>query len=103
MAAGLVFVGEEIGLAVVFADTAGAAFAEGSQVFFHAGADVEESGAEGTEQRLVARGGEKIDVVHLHINRHMPGGLGGIDNERDSMLARDPADLADRLNGAGYI
>src|SRR6185436_3158039 len=97
----LVFVGHEIGLAIVFGDRAGAAFDAGGENFFDAGTDVEKSRAQGAEQSFVAGGGQKIDVIGLDIDGNVSGGLGGIDNEGNIVLARDGADLAKRLERAG--
>ena len=70
---------------------------------FEAGADVEQARAQGAQEGLVARGGEEIDVVGLQVDGDVACGLCGVDEERDVVLARDGADFADRLDGAGDV
>ena len=70
VAAGLVLVGHEVGLAVVLGDRSGAAFADRREDLFDARADVEEAGAERAEQAFVAGGGEQVDIVGLHVDGH---------------------------------
>ena len=55
------------------------------------------------QQTLVPRRGQQVDVVRLHVDRHVPGRLRGIDDERNTVLAGDRADRADRLNRAGHV
>src|SRR4051812_8139738 len=52
--AGLVFVGHEIRLPIVFGNGTGAAFDRRRQDFFDAGADIEKAGAEWSQKSLVA-------------------------------------------------
>ena len=51
----------------------------------------------------MSRCGQQINEIRLEINRHVPRRLSCIDNEWHTMLARDPANLADGLHSAGHI
>ena len=88
---------------VALAGGAGATFADGSEHFFEAGADIEESGAERAEEAFVAGCGEEINAVGLHVDGDMPGGLGDVHDERDAVTAGDLADCSDGLDGAGDV
>ena len=59
------------------------------------GPDVEKPRAQRAQQALVARRRQQVDAVGLHVDGQMPGRLGGIDEERDIVLAGELADRAD--------
>ena len=51
----------------------------------------------------MARRRKQVDAIGLHVDRQMPGRLGGIDDEWNPRLAGDLPDLADRLNCSGDV
>ena len=77
---------------------AGSALAPGPQ--FGSVSDVERPRPGGTQQRLVARKGEQVDVHGQDVDGNDPGRLGRIDQEQEVVFAGDPADFRDRLNRA---
>ena len=46
---------------------------------------------------------EQVDAIRLHVDRHVPDGLGRVDDQRHGPLARDLPDLPDRLNRPGNV
>ena len=54
-------------------------------------------------QPLVPRRGEQVDAVGPDVDRQVPEGLGGVEDERDGHFAADPPDLARRLDDAGDV
>src|SRR5580765_2870429 len=73
VAAGFIFVGEEVGLATVFGNRSGAAFENGGENVFDGVTDVEDAGAKRTQETFVAGRGKEIDVVGLEINGNVSG------------------------------
>src|SRR5262249_1278550 len=71
--------------------------------FGTASADVQAAGAGRAEQRFVAREREQVDVRLLDRDRDGAGGLRGVDTEEHVVLAGDPADRGDVLNGAEHV
>ena len=51
----------------------------------------------------MAGGGQEIDAIGLDVDGEMAGGLGGIDDEGDVVVAGDAADLRDGLDGSRHI
>ena len=54
-------------------------------------------------ERLVARERQHVDVHRLDVDRHPPGGLRGVDQERHALLAAAGADVRHRLDGADDV
>ncbi len=65
------------------------------------GADVDRraSGAERAEEAFVAGEGEEVDIVGLDVDGDVAGGLRRVDEESDTSLTGNSADVADWLNG----
>ena len=65
-------------------------------------ADEESAGALGAVE-LVAGQGEHVDVLGVHVDGQMAGGLDGVGVEGDLLLPADLADLGDGLDGADLV
>ena len=54
-------------------------------------------GPQRTHKPLVAREGQQVDAIRLHINGHMPRALCGIHQQRNPQFPRQPANFPDWL------
>ena len=80
--AGLVLVGQLVGLAVFVALRAGAAAAERLQLALDARPDVEHAGAQRPEQAFVSGRGQQVDVEVCDVDRHVAERLGRVDQKQ---------------------
>ena len=102
--AGLVFVGQEIRLKLVFRATARAAVNQCRQArVVEILPQGQAAGAGRTEHRLVPGEGQQIDVVGVHVDRPTAGGLGRVHQQGNAAGMGQRADLAHRQHCAAHI
>ncbi len=97
------FIGHEVGSVLRVAEAAGAADNERCYFVDNAFTQYKTTDALRCQKSLVPRKGERVDVQRLHVYRQHAGGLRTVDDELQTMLMAEAAELRQRLHRTADI